>query len=74
MRGFLWCNGELKHGKAKVAWDAICLPKSEGAIGIKSLDKWIVALMTKHIWSIISLKESLWVRRIHSYRLNNRNF
>ncbi|GJV35267.1 putative RNA-directed DNA polymerase [Tanacetum coccineum] len=27
MRGFLWCNGDLKRGKAKVAWEDICLPK-----------------------------------------------
>ncbi|GJR82989.1 putative RNA-directed DNA polymerase [Tanacetum coccineum] len=31
MRGFLWCNGELKRGKAKVAWDIICLPKRANA-------------------------------------------
>ncbi|GJX59208.1 putative RNA-directed DNA polymerase, eukaryota, reverse transcriptase zinc-binding domain protein [Tanacetum coccineum] len=34
MWGFLWCNGELKQGKAKVAWDIICLPKCEGGLGI----------------------------------------
>ncbi|GJW81262.1 hypothetical protein Tco_0145237 [Tanacetum coccineum] len=32
IRGFLLCNGELKHGKAKVAWDVICLPKKEGGL------------------------------------------
>nr|GEX54718.1 hypothetical protein [Tanacetum cinerariifolium] len=25
--GFLWYNGELKHCKAKMAWDILCLPK-----------------------------------------------
>ncbi|GJX68191.1 hypothetical protein Tco_0303918 [Tanacetum coccineum] len=38
IRGFLWCNGEYKRGKAKVAWDDICLPKSEGGLGLRSLD------------------------------------
>ncbi|GJU91519.1 hypothetical protein Tco_1303942 [Tanacetum coccineum] len=41
MRGFLWCNGELRRGKAKVAWDIICLPKREG--GLKTsfwYDRW----------------------------------
>ncbi|GJX73150.1 reverse transcriptase domain, reverse transcriptase zinc-binding domain protein [Tanacetum coccineum] len=38
MRGFLWCNGKLKRGKAKVAWEDICLPKSEGGLGIRSLE------------------------------------
>nr|GEW31422.1 hypothetical protein [Tanacetum cinerariifolium] len=36
MRGFLWCNGDLKRGKAKVAWNTICLPKCEGGLGIRS--------------------------------------
>ncbi|GJU72078.1 RNA-directed DNA polymerase, eukaryota, reverse transcriptase zinc-binding domain protein [Tanacetum coccineum] len=38
MRGFLWCNGGLKRGKAKVAWDDICLSKCEGGLGLRSLD------------------------------------
>ncbi|GJW60791.1 hypothetical protein Tco_0110126 [Tanacetum coccineum] len=38
MRGFLWCNGELKRGKAKVAWENICLSKSESSLGIRSLE------------------------------------
>ncbi|GJY81166.1 protein LAZ1 [Tanacetum coccineum] len=38
MRGFLWCNGELKRVKAKVAWDIICLPKREGGLDIRSME------------------------------------
>nr|GEX90928.1 hypothetical protein [Tanacetum cinerariifolium] len=30
MRGFLWCNGELKKGRAKVTLADICLPKRKG--------------------------------------------
>nr|GEX00614.1 reverse transcriptase domain, reverse transcriptase zinc-binding domain protein [Tanacetum cinerariifolium] len=32
IRGFMWCNGEYKRGRAKVAWDDICLPKHEGGL------------------------------------------
>ncbi|GKA88594.1 hypothetical protein Tco_0810358 [Tanacetum coccineum] len=32
IRGFLWCNDEYKRGRAKVAWDDICLPKREGGL------------------------------------------
>ncbi|GJZ44210.1 hypothetical protein Tco_0591465, partial [Tanacetum coccineum] len=60
IRGFLWCNGEYKRGKAKVAWDDICLPKCEGGLGLRSLDLFNMALMTTHIWNIVSNKESLW--------------
>ncbi|GJU49824.1 hypothetical protein Tco_1219379, partial [Tanacetum coccineum] len=37
MRGFLWCQGILGRGKAKVAWEVVCLPKEEGGLGIKRL-------------------------------------
>ncbi|GJV82219.1 hypothetical protein Tco_1518089 [Tanacetum coccineum] len=33
MRGLLWCQGEMKKGKAKVAWEVVCLPKKEGGLG-----------------------------------------
>ncbi|GJY62450.1 putative RNA-directed DNA polymerase [Tanacetum coccineum] len=36
IRGFLWCQGEMKRGKAKVAWEVVCLPKKEGGLGIRS--------------------------------------
>ncbi|XP_071714838.1 uncharacterized protein [Rutidosis leptorrhynchoides] len=44
MGGFLWCQGEMKRGKAKVKWSVVCLPKDEGGLGGKSLKKWNVAL------------------------------
>nr|GEV94593.1 hypothetical protein [Tanacetum cinerariifolium] len=72
MRGFLWCNGDLKKGKAKVAWRDICLPKNKGGLGLRSLKIFNLALMTTHIWSIASNRESLWVRWIHTYKLCGR--
>ncbi|GJS91979.1 reverse transcriptase domain-containing protein [Tanacetum coccineum] len=69
IRGFLWCNGEYRRGKAKVAWDDICLPKQEGGLGLRNLEVFNIALMTTHIWNIVSSKESLCVRWIHTYKL-----
>ncbi|GKC85673.1 reverse transcriptase domain, reverse transcriptase zinc-binding domain protein [Tanacetum coccineum] len=45
MRGFLWCQGELKKGKAKVDWESFCKPKLEGGLGIRRLEDFNVALM-----------------------------
>ncbi|GJS26094.1 hypothetical protein Tco_0486714 [Tanacetum coccineum] len=59
IRGFLWCNGEYKRGMAKVACEDICLPKHEVGLGLRNLDLFNMALMTKHIWNIVSNKESL---------------
>ncbi|GKA81906.1 sodium/hydrogen exchanger 6 [Tanacetum coccineum] len=51
MRGFLWCQGEMKKGKAKVAWEAVCLPQREGGLGIRRIKDFDIALMATHIWS-----------------------
>ncbi|GKB14407.1 hypothetical protein Tco_0848330 [Tanacetum coccineum] len=72
--GFCWCNGEYKRGKAKVDWDDICLPRYEGGLGICSLELFNIALMTTHIWNIVTNNESLWVRWTHTYKLKGRTF
>ncbi|GKA87855.1 putative reverse transcriptase domain, reverse transcriptase zinc-binding domain protein [Tanacetum coccineum] len=71
--GFLWCNGDYKRGKAKVAWVNICLPLSEGGLGLRSLEVFNKTLLTTHIWNIVSNKESLWVQWIHTYKLTGRS-
>ncbi|GJT31559.1 putative reverse transcriptase domain, reverse transcriptase zinc-binding domain protein [Tanacetum coccineum] len=45
MRGFLWCQGSLRKGKAKVSWEVFCLPKDEGGLGIRRLEHFNKALM-----------------------------
>nr|GEX31622.1 hypothetical protein [Tanacetum cinerariifolium] len=62
MRGFLWCQGSISSGKAKVAWEVACLPKKEGGLGIRRLDQFNKALTVSHIWKLLSFKESLWVK------------
>ncbi|GJQ89049.1 hypothetical protein Tco_0000188 [Tanacetum coccineum] len=74
MRGFLWCQGNMRKGKAKVSWEAVCLPKDEGGLGVRRLDHFNKALMVSHVWKLLSLKESLWVKWIHVYKLKNRSF
>ncbi|GJV72227.1 hypothetical protein Tco_1492222 [Tanacetum coccineum] len=74
MRGFLWCQGSMRKGQAKVAWDVVCLPKKEGGLGLRRLDYFNKALMASHVWNLISLKESLWVQWVHTYKLRGMNF
>ncbi|GJS03712.1 hypothetical protein Tco_0320220 [Tanacetum coccineum] len=57
MRGFLWCQGSMRHGKAKVAWDVVCLPKDEGGLGHSIddiLDDIILFAKIKTLKSIIA--------------------
>ena len=74
MCGFLWFQGEMQRGKAQVSWDDVCLPKYEGGLGIRKLDEFNVALMSAHIWKILTHKETLWVKWIHTYKLKNQSF
>nr|GEV14518.1 hypothetical protein [Tanacetum cinerariifolium] len=74
IRGFLWCHGPMSRGRAKVAWEVVCLPKDEGGLGVRRLDLFNKALMTSHIWKLLSHKESLWVKWVHMYKLQERNF
>ncbi|GJS29317.1 putative RNA-directed DNA polymerase, eukaryota, reverse transcriptase zinc-binding domain protein [Tanacetum coccineum] len=57
-------ESRMKKGKAKVAWEAVCLPHYEGGLGIRRLDD----------FNVLINKESLWVQWIHSYKLKGRSF
>ncbi|KAK1407758.1 hypothetical protein QVD17_39384 [Tagetes erecta] len=74
MRGFLWSQGAVSQGKAKVSWKSVCLPKHEGGLGIRRIGDMNTALMSHHIWSILSKRKSLWVDWIYSYKLSNCHF
>nr|XP_043613271.1 uncharacterized protein LOC122585219 [Erigeron canadensis] len=64
----------MKRGKAKVSWKSVCLPKNEGELGIIRIATHNKALLSNHIWSILTNRESLWVKWVHSYRLKGRSF
>ncbi|KAJ0879197.1 putative reverse transcriptase zinc-binding domain-containing protein [Helianthus annuus] len=74
MRRFLWAQGNGIKGKAKVNWKMVCLPRTEGGLGIRRIGDMNKALMVAHIWSLLSNRESLWVKWIHAYRIRERNF
>ncbi|XP_023730361.1 uncharacterized protein LOC111878077 [Lactuca sativa] len=73
-RSFLWANGEIVKGKAKVKWHDICKPKEYGGLGIKNLRRWNDALLAKHIWNVINNKNSLWVQWVRINYIGSRNF
>ncbi|GKC98845.1 hypothetical protein Tco_1169120 [Tanacetum coccineum] len=73
LKGFLWCQGELSKGKAKVAWKSICLPKQQGGLGLKNQSVWNEVLMSKHLWNLACNKESLWVKWMNVVRLKGKS-
>jgi len=74
MRVFLWSHGIMKKGKAKVKWKEVCLPKYEGGLGIRRLTDMNKALISSHIWSVITKRNSLWVSWIYDHKLKDRSF
>uniref|UniRef100_A0A251VNU9 Putative RNA-directed DNA polymerase, eukaryota, Reverse transcriptase zinc-binding domain protein n=1 Tax=Helianthus annuus TaxID=4232 RepID=A0A251VNU9_HELAN len=75
MRNFLWSQDASFHrGKAKVSWKTVCTPKFEGGLGIRRIGDMNVALMTSHVGSILSRRNSLWVDWVHDHRLKDKNF
>ena len=75
LRSFMWWGVELKHTGAKVSWEDVCLPKAEGGLGIKNVEIWNEATISKHIWFLISWgEESMWCQWVKSYLLKGRSF
>ncbi|GJW93328.1 hypothetical protein Tco_0173000 [Tanacetum coccineum] len=50
MRGFVWCQGNMRKGHAKVAWDVVCLPKDEGGQGIRRKILQLRPLIRDNMW------------------------
>ncbi|GJS75909.1 RNA-directed DNA polymerase, eukaryota, reverse transcriptase zinc-binding domain protein [Tanacetum coccineum] len=73
LKGFLWGQGELTKGKAKVSWDSICKPKELGGLGIKDLKLWNEVLLVKQLWNVISKKNTMWVKWVISENLKGKN-
>ncbi|GKE39537.1 hypothetical protein Tco_1462942 [Tanacetum coccineum] len=55
------------------------IPKSvvkdiNGSLGIRQLEEWNDVLLAKHVWRILSNKESLWVKCVNVVKLKRRSF
>ncbi|XP_022040602.1 uncharacterized protein LOC110943154 [Helianthus annuus] len=74
MRGFLWAGSTQQSVKAKVAWKVVCLPKYEGGLGIRCISDVNKALLSSHVWSVLTNRKSLWVQWIHMYKLKGKSF
>ncbi|GJY83206.1 RNA-directed DNA polymerase, eukaryota, reverse transcriptase zinc-binding domain protein [Tanacetum coccineum] len=62
MSNFLWSNKDGIGSMVSVKWSDVCRPKNQGGVGLKSMHEWNIALMAKHLWSIIRMSWSLNLR------------
>ncbi|KAL0289735.1 UNVERIFIED_CONTAM: hypothetical protein Sradi_7066500 [Sesamum radiatum] len=71
LRNFLW-KGSSERGYAKVSWQKVCRPVSEGGLGIRDIQALNQGLMSRHLWRIIMQdRTSIWVTWILQYRLQD---
>jgi hypothetical protein len=47
---FLYNGKDEGIARVKVSWNMLCLPKKDGGLCIKKLEKWNRAAMIRHIW------------------------
>lgn len=69
LKGFLW--GSTR--KAKIKWSIVCQPKENGGLGINDLNLINCAYFMNHVCDICQLKESLWVKWIHTEILQGKS-
>lgn len=73
-RNFLWGDKESKKRYHSLGWEKVCLPKSEGGLGIRKVGDLIKARAMLNLWNIVRNKESLWVRWVHGrYLIKNQS-
>ncbi|XP_019094392.1 PREDICTED: uncharacterized protein LOC109129866 [Camelina sativa] len=71
---FLW-SGNIDEVKgAKVAWETVCLPKTEGGLGLRRLTEWNKTLNLRLIWSLFKPGNSLWSAWNHQHHIRNSTF
>lgn len=71
---FLWSGDTDITGKAKIAWATVCLPKSEGGLGLRSLLMWNKVLCLSFLWLLFSDSKSLWAVWHRHYSLQGKSF
>ncbi|GAU49942.1 hypothetical protein TSUD_408370 [Trifolium subterraneum] len=59
-RNVLWGGGINYKKLCWVKWDQICLPKESGGLGVKNLELFNLALLSKWKWRLLSEGDAIW--------------
>ncbi|CAJ2678610.1 unnamed protein product [Trifolium pratense] len=59
-RNFLWGGGLEDKKLCWVKWDQVCRAKEQGGLGVKNLELFNIALLSKWKWRAIIEKDAIW--------------
>ncbi|CAH2036045.1 unnamed protein product, partial [Thlaspi arvense] len=71
---FLWKNTTHSAAGARVAWEEICKPKSEGGLGIRLLADFEKVFRLKQTWNLFANSGSLWVAWVNRNIFNRKSY
>ncbi|XP_026396164.1 uncharacterized protein LOC113290791 [Papaver somniferum] len=65
---------ELKKSYNPIKWSFACHSYEEGGLGIKDLENTNVAAILRHIWDLVSGKETIWTSWVKSNLIKDKDF
>ncbi|KAG7589015.1 Reverse transcriptase zinc-binding domain [Arabidopsis suecica] len=71
---FLWSGPDLNTHKAKTSWETVCLPRSEGGLGLRPLKETNKVCGLKLIWRLLAAPTSMWSKWVHTYLIRKKCF
>eukprot|EP00268_Persea_americana_P028557 TRINITY_DN27713_c0_g1_i3.p1 TRINITY_DN27713_c0_g1~~TRINITY_DN27713_c0_g1_i3.p1 ORF type:complete len:189 (+),score=14.42 TRINITY_DN27713_c0_g1_i3:725-1291(+) len=74
IRNFLWDARGKDTYIQPIAWDSICLPKSHGGLGIKSVLNLNKASLHRRVWNVVLNKQTCWNFWLHAKYLHTYSF
>ncbi|XP_010530574.2 PREDICTED: uncharacterized protein LOC104807150 isoform X3 [Tarenaya hassleriana] len=71
---FLWQHSTNSTPSHRIAWDAICKPRTEGGLGLRRLDEFNKVFRLKLVWLLFSKAGSLWVAWVKSNIFKDKSY
>ncbi|XP_026458833.1 uncharacterized protein LOC113359390 [Papaver somniferum] len=71
---FLWCGAELKKRSNPIKWTFTCHPCEEGGLGIRDLENTNIAANLRHIWDLVSGKNTIWTTWVKCNLIKDKDF
>ncbi|XP_013589564.1 PREDICTED: uncharacterized mitochondrial protein AtMg00310-like [Brassica oleracea var. oleracea] len=70
---FWWSAKQNNRGLHWIAWDKICVPKTEGGLGFRDLKSFDLTLLAKQMWRLVQHPSSLLAKVLKGRYFRNSN-